>query len=90
MHSRCSCRLRRAGQRQLCPTSPTRQDLRFRSTKKPLAFASSHGSPGRHGHSSAAAAGALGVPLLPPHLLKLRLEGCHLTEVGVRSGCKWG
>ena len=61
-----------------------RQDLRFRSTKKPLAFAGSHGSPGRHGHSAAA---ALGAPLLPPHLLKLRLEGCHLTEVGVSEVC---
>jgi hypothetical protein len=63
---------------------PRLKDLRFRSTKKPLAFASSHGSPGRHAHSSAAA--ALGAPLLPPHLLKLRLEGCHLTELPAPLG----
>lgn len=90
----CSCRPLPPATGALCAPSLTLystlylQDLRFRSTKKPLAFASSHGSPGRHAHSSAAA--ALGAPLLPPHLLKLRLEGCHLTEVGVRSGCKWG
>jgi hypothetical protein len=52
------------------------QDLRFRSAKKPLTF------------SAAAASPVLGAargfhappPLLPPQLLKLRLEGCNLTE----------
>jgi hypothetical protein len=53
------------------------QDLRFRSAKKPLTF------------SAAAASPVLGAargfhappPLLPPQLLKLRLEGCNLTEL---------
>ncbi len=70
---------------------PALTDLRFRSTAKPLSFhAAGAGSPGRH---------AGGAPLLPAHLLKLKLEGCRLSEaskpvplqalLGCRSGDGW-
>lgn len=57
------------------------RDLRFRSAKKPLHFsaASAAASPGR----SPGGPPPPGAPLLPSQLLKLRLEGCHLTEVGL-------
>ncbi|PSC76048.1 volume-regulated anion channel subunit LRRC8A [Micractinium conductrix] len=76
---------------------PALTDLRFRSSKKPLAFAAGHasprapnagnagggggGEPGGAGGASSPAAAALGAPLLPCQLVKLRLEGCHLTEL---------
>lgn len=51
---------------------PTLTDLRFRSAAKPLTFhAAGAGGPGRH---------AGGAPLLPAHLVKLKLEGCRLSE----------
>ncbi|KAL4421246.1 hypothetical protein ABPG75_010537 [Micractinium tetrahymenae] len=52
---------------------PSLTDLRFRSAAKPLTFhAAGAGSPGRH---------AGGAPLLPAHLVKLKLEGCRLSEL---------
>ena len=62
---------------------PSLLDLRFRSAKKPLTLAPSHtpGSPAPSPPSAAGAASLAGAPLLPAQLLKLRLEGCHLTEV---------
>lgn len=52
---------------------PCLADLRFRSAAKPLSFhAAGAGSAGRHGG---------GAPLLPAHLVKLKLEGCRLSEL---------
>lgn len=57
---------------------PCLADLRFRSATKPLSFhAAGAGSAGRHGG---------GAPLLPAHLVKLKLEGCRLSEVGLLQG----
>ncbi|KAL4855756.1 Embryogenesis-associated protein B8 [Chlorella vulgaris] len=63
------------------------KDLRLRSSKKPLAFSPSHASPsalaGGAASPSRGGGGAAGglPPLLPVQLLKLRMEGCHLTEL---------
>ena len=58
---------------------PNLLDLRFRSTRHPLQLGAptAASAAARWGGSAA----ALAPPVLPPHLLKLRLEGCHLTEV---------
>ena len=66
---------------------PRLRDLRFRSTKRPLAFNAAASplrppAPGPVGLASVAASGA---PLLPAQLIKLRLEGCHLAEARARA-----
>lgn len=75
---------------------PHLRDLRFRSAKRPLAFCPSAASPARgaaaggggSGGSSSLGGGA-GAPLLPAQLIKLRLEGCHLTEASGWGGWAW-